>query len=280
MPDWARGCVLFEHGAWYQAYWKKMAFYRWHQWRLKKLAIEHHLIVNTEAEAKLAGKFGVRAKQISHNVYCSEKVFRPEPLEKKFAALYIAKSERFKRHALAKNIQNLAILRSSGPPLEQFCPEVSHATTNAEVLEKPEVARFINQSHCTLALSAEEGGMFASFESLLCGVPVVSTPSVGGRDLFYNQFNSIIAQPDPEKVREAVEKIVTDGVDCAKIRADAVSRLEALRIEYSAYLSDAATGGTVSSSIFHQRMTDLNLDDLFCDASAAMIPTKIVDLLV
>src|SRR6185436_11179521 len=34
--------------------------------------------------------------------------------------------------------------------------------------------------------------------------PVVSTPSLGGRDLFYNERNSIMVEPDPAHVREAV----------------------------------------------------------------------------
>lgn len=257
-----------------------MLLYRWRQARLQQRGIEHHLIVNTPEEQRLADRVGVRAKEISQYVYCDEKIFRPMSVEKKFDALYIAKSEAFKRHALAKDVARLAILKSSGPDVADFCPEVSHATANTEILEPQEVALFINQAHCTLALSAEEGGMFASFESLLCGIPVVSTPSRGGRDRFYTETNSLISQPDSLSVRQAVDKFVHGGADGANIRADAVARLEMLRCEYSNYISEIASCGQDGRAQILDRLRSLNLDHLFCEASQPSIPLSIRKLLV
>jgi glycosyltransferase involved in cell wall biosynthesis len=215
-----------------------MLHYRWRQLRLRQFGIEHHLIINTPEELSLARKVGVRAAHISQNVYCNERVFRQLQLNKVFDALYIAKSARFKRHELAKDIERLAILRSGGVAIADFCPAVAHATTNIEILNKESVAKFINQAHCTLALSAEEGGMFASFESLLCGVPVVSTPSRGGRDLFYDETNSLIVKATSEDVRAGVEKINQAPIDPAQIRATAVLRLSELRVKYSNYIAE------------------------------------------
>lgn len=288
LPKWARDCILLEHGAWYHAYWKKMIFYRIRQVHLQRRGIEHHLIVNTPEELSLANRVGVRAKHISQYVYCNEKIFRPMTMDIKFDALYIAKSERFKRHVLAKDIPRLAILKSSGPKVSEFCPEVAHATSNEAILELEEVAKFINQSHCTLALSAEEGGMFASFESLLCGVPVVSTPSRGGRDLFYNVTNSIISKPDSSSVRQAVDHFVIGGSDQDRIRTEAVSRLENLRSEYSSYIAEVLLHRRNDSSDATQhlrarilfRLKTMNLDQLFCQASEPSIPLSITKLLV
>ena len=49
----------------------------------------------------------------------------------------------------------------------------------------------------------------ASSEYLLCGLPVVSTPSRGGRDVWYNDRNAVICAPTSAAVREAVEEIKT-----------------------------------------------------------------------
>ena len=49
----------------------------------------------------------------------------------------------------------------------------------------------------------------ASSEFLLCGLPVVSTPSSGGRDVWYNDRNAVICAPTSAAVREAVEEIKT-----------------------------------------------------------------------
>lgn len=43
------------------------------------------------------------------------------------------------------------------------------------------------QSRCGLILSAEEGACFAAMEYLLCGLPVVTTPNIGGRDEFFDK---------------------------------------------------------------------------------------------
>lgn len=279
--------MLLEHGAWYHAYWKKMLHFRWRQFRLRLRGIEHHLVLNTPEELSLARIAGVRAVHISHNVYCNERIFRPLQLSKMYDAVYIAKSERFKRHELAKDIERLAILRSSGAAIVDFCPAVAHATTNTEVLDKANVAKFINQAHCTLALSAEEGGMFASFESLLCGVPVVSTPSRGGRDLFYDDSNSLIVNATSEDVRKGVEKIKHSLKDTAQIRATAVLRLSELRVTYSKYIAEIIFRKRPDLYLsiedpfckVHQRISNLNLDDLFCEATANEIPEKTVRLL-
>jgi glycosyltransferase involved in cell wall biosynthesis len=255
--------------------------------RLRQRGIEHHLILNTPKELSLARKVGVRAAHISNNVYCNERVFRRLQLNKVFDALYIAKSARFKRHELAKDIERLAILRSSGEAIADCCPAVAHATTNSEILDKESVARFINQANCTLALSAEEGGMFASFESLLCGVPVVSTPSRGGRDLFYDESNSLIVKATSEDVRAGVEKINQAVMDPAQIRGAAVLRLSELRVTYSNYIAeiifrrrpDLYPSPEVPFQKIHQRISSLNLDDLFCEATAKEIPEKTVRLL-
>lgn len=50
--------------------------------------------------------------------------------------------------------------------------------------------------------------MFASMEYLLCGLPIVSTPSIGGRDVFFDKDYVEIVEPDPHAVKEAVIEMV------------------------------------------------------------------------
>jgi hypothetical protein len=49
-------------------------------------------------------------------------------------------------------------------------------------LEVREIPAWLNQARVGLCLSAYEGCMRASAEYLLCGLPIVSTPNIGGRD--------------------------------------------------------------------------------------------------
>ena len=49
-----------------------------------------------------------------------------------------------------------------------------------------QICEIYAQSRCGLILSSEEGACFAATEYLLCGLPVVTTPSVGGREAFFD----------------------------------------------------------------------------------------------
>src|SRR5690606_24986861 len=53
-----------------------------------------------------------------------------------------------------------------------------------------------------------EGACLASSEYLLCGLPVVSTPSRGGRDIWYDEDNSMICEPSPAAVHRAVRLMI------------------------------------------------------------------------
>ena len=69
-------------------------------------------------------------------------------------------------------------------------------------------------------LSAMEGACFSSSEYLLCGVPVVSTKSLGGRDFWYNDYNSIICDDDEDSIAKGVEFFKNNPRDGERIRKD------------------------------------------------------------
>ena len=50
-----------------------------------------------------------------------------------------------------------------------------------------------------------EGANYSSSEYLLCGLPVVSTESSGGRDYWFDDYNSIICKPNEDSVKKCDE---------------------------------------------------------------------------
>ena len=56
-------------------------------------------------------------------------------------------------------------------------------------------------------------------EYLTCGIPVVSTPSVGGRNVYFYAFNSLIVEPAEEAVAAGVERMIHTSTDPAAISA-------------------------------------------------------------
>ncbi len=71
--------------------------------------------------------------------------------------------------------------------------------------------------------------MFASMEYLLAGCPVVSTPSLGGRDFFFDNRYVEIVDPTPEAVLEGVNRLRKKRLDPAFIRAETLKKVSMTR---------------------------------------------------
>jgi glycosyltransferase involved in cell wall biosynthesis len=152
-------------------------------------------------------------------------------------AIYVARLRPFKRHALAKNVSSILILTDHGEDVPAFCPDVAHAEFNQRRLSPYKVSERINEARVGLCLSAEEGAMRASVEYLLCGLPVVTTESRGGREVFFDEMNSITVPPDSAAVAEAVNTWTERGRDTERIRSRTIARLKSVRNAYCRYLS-------------------------------------------
>lgn len=182
---------------------------------------------------------GFQGDLINHNAWLDENaVMRPMPgTEKLYDAIYVGRRSAFKRHMLAKNVQSLALVAgiNHGNNIAPAPEDVAYM--NAAPLSQDEVCEKINQSHVGLILSEREGACFASSEYLLCGIPVVSTPSKGGRDVWYNADNSIICAPEPEAVAEAVLSLKADRPDPMHIREMHIAQSQLHRARFIKQLS-------------------------------------------
>ncbi|WP_310414139.1 glycosyltransferase [Chamaesiphon sp. OTE_8_metabat_110] len=207
---------------------------------------EHSLLVNAPDENRVRQSFLIRGDRFSANLYINEHLYKPLAEPKIYDAIYTAQLAAFKRLSLAKQVTNLMVV-SYGGDLHAYCPELHHADFNREFLPRPELARKYNQAYAGLCLSAQEGAMLASCEYLLCGIPVVSTPSKGGRDQFFSPHNSIIVPPDPDRVAQAVEQWKAAPPDPTEIRQEVLGKINALRLAYCTYIAkliDRGGGGS------------------------------------
>lgn len=80
-----------------------------------------------------------------------------------------------------------------------------------------------------MILSRTEGQCKASVEYLLCGLPVVSTPSTGGRDEFFDPDYVAIVEPTAEAVRKGVEDVIGRGLLVQDIRQRTLDRISSHR---------------------------------------------------
>ena len=147
----------------------------------------------------------------NHNCFLDENKFIIKENNKIYDAVMNCRPENWKRPYLAKEIKNLAILKGYNfikddyYDLNQLNPKFIN---NDMRLSPNEVANIYNQSKVGLIFSEKEGACYSSSEYLLCGLPVISTKSEGGRDIWYNDKNSIICEDNVESVLECVNKAI------------------------------------------------------------------------
>ncbi|OKH38520.1 glycosyltransferase [Calothrix sp. HK-06] len=196
----------------------------------------HHLMVNASDEEQLRKRFFIRGGHFNQNFYINEYLYQVLDEPKVYDAIYTAQLNSSKRLGLAKDIEKLMVV-SYGGDLHAYCPELKHADFNRSFLPRTELAKKYNQSSVGLILSAMEGANLASSEYLLCGIPVVSTPSKGGRDEFFTPENTIIVPPEAEAVAQAVETWKKLAPDPQTIRASTLKRMHEWRLQYCEYIA-------------------------------------------
>ncbi len=188
------------------------------------------ILINQPEEAEIAsGLAGARVAWVNHNAFISPRIFSITGDEKIYDAVVNSSPLAWKRVHLCARIENLCCIRrvvEAGTPNLFDAATLSPRYVNDTKLGKPQVAALINKAFCGVILSAGEGACLASTEYLLCGLPVVSTPSVGGRHVWYDEMNSIIVEPDENSVRdgvaEAKRRVLAGEISATAIRENAL----------------------------------------------------------
>jgi len=231
-------------------------------------------LTNTERERQIIDAAEIEAVMINQNCLANDAVYHPIPnIEPVFDAVYNARLSPQKRPDLATEIERLALVYYYGS-FEYTVPQfhAEHARLRAmtpgatfvnkltpqgcEWLPSNRVNKVLAQSRVGLCLSAAEGAMWASIEYLFAGLSVVSTPSLGGRDHYFDKEYCIIAQPDPRTIREAVDALVARAVPREVVRAKTLARVETDRARYVAFVQELIDRGG-SSVQFADRFRSL-----------------------
>ena len=196
---------------------------------------------NTEEMHAARLEHGLNSHYVNIGCFVDESVFRPEPqVAKEFDAVMNARfwknddGTELKRHHLTGRIERLALLdpvfwSTDSSQREKYAQRDNCRFINRKRLAPAQVADVLRRSHVGLALSACEGVCRASSEYLLTGLPVVSTASVGGRDVWYDDYNSIIVAPTEDAVYAAVQELKQNPRDPNRIRNDYLARAAVFR---------------------------------------------------
>ncbi|MGA8261223.1 MAG: glycosyltransferase [Arenicellales bacterium] len=200
-----------------------------------------YYLSNTQELNRARRQLGFNSHHVNLGCFIDDNVFTPGPAdgEKRYDAVINARFTRYngeelKCHYLTAGVGRLALLdpvyESNDPAYrDAYVRRPNCAYYNVERLEPREVARILRLSCCGLVLTPVEGVCRASSEYLLCGIPVVSTPSKGGRDIWYDDYNAVIIEPNEAAVAAAVEQLKRNPRDPQRIRARYLRQAEVFR---------------------------------------------------
>ena len=231
----------------------------------------HRLVFlcNTEQEVAQMQEVGEAALFHIKTSVVSEHVFRPlDDVPVEFDAIYNAQLRPWKRHELSLGVERCAFLYyrdETGPNTARdeaaliaghTARAPGHVFINrldeqgfAVRLAPDEVNAELNRASVGLCLSEVEGPMFASVEYLLAGLPVVSTPSRGGRQHFLDNDYCLTVDPDPRSVAEAVAALRARQIPREYVRQQTLERMRPQRQAFidllNRILADAGSDRTI-----------------------------------
>ena len=215
--------------------------HRWHVQRPQHRLL--HLVNDGPICDELQAR-GVPALFVNQNSFLDERIFTIQPeIPKIYDVVYNARMTAFKRHHLLGKVSSAlligGLIASDDSPeyFAQVRAMLPQATcTHADVPDhrsSGEVAQLLNSARVGVCLSAVEGTMFAATEYLLCGLPVVSTPSLGGRDTWFDPRFSRIVPADPRAIADAVQELISLNISPTLIRNATIARMSEHRHRFT-----------------------------------------------
>ena len=179
------------------------------------------ILANAPGEVEVIKEFA-EVYLAQHNAFLDPDRYKlAKSGKRQYDALYIARITPFKRHELALKVNNLHLIGSYSEKERSYFENTISGFYHAKWTQKVPsffIGREIGKAACGLALSAIEGAMFSCGEYTLCGVPVVNTRNLGGRDTLLPEFAVKIADDNAESVAQAVQYWVDNPVEPQEIR--------------------------------------------------------------
>jgi hypothetical protein len=226
----------------------------------------------TELEVSEAKKVGFDSIYVNHNCWLDESLFSLSPIpfsDRLYDIVLVTRPERWKRPYLASSVENIAIIKGHNFRKDDYfdLTSINPKFINNQRITPTEVHNVIINSYCGGIFSEEEGACYSSSEYLLSGLPVISTESRGGRDVWYDNSNCIIVAPNEMEVQNAVKiaknKLLSGEFEPSSIRTNHINKSihfrkifenklrSILGSDHSLYMPENGLG-----SIFKHKMID------------------------
>lgn len=178
----------------------------------------------------------------NHNAFIDETVYNINyNSEKKFDLIVSSAFSIYKNYNLIKNIPNACAIgywvadtnNETLPSKNMYCPNFDNQVRtkeNCKWIDPFTSCKYYNMSKIGGIFSIEEGACFSSSEYLLCGLPVLSCKCQGGREIWYNNENSVLCEPTEESIISNLNLMITKynngEYDKEKIRSNCIKQMD------------------------------------------------------
>lgn len=225
---------------------------------LEERNIKLILLHNSRLELTIGSCSGLPSHLLNQNMHVCEHWFTPCGCQRVYDAVYTAAAAKYKRIHLALDVPRLFVLTYFWPEvrdtegkwrLSMFDQRLAGVVHNTDRVPLSDVPKVLCSAGCGLALSRVEGAMWASMEYLMCGLPVVTTWNLGGRDFYLNESNSIRVGADRTSVKAGVMKASSRCAGAGEIRDGVMAKVRDQRgafVELVAKLSGRSDVAAVS----------------------------------
>ena len=214
-------------------------------------------LANTEDQFISFKSAGLRAIFCNHNCWLDESLFGIENCEneKIFDLVINCRPETMKNPHLAIGIDNLAVIKGINHNKNTYwdLAQLNPKYLNEVRLTVQEVNSVLNKSKVGGIFSDKEGACYSSSEFHLCGLPVLSVPSEGGRDVWYTKNNSIVFEKSSENLRlslsDALNKLQSGEFSRQSIRAEHINLSFKFRQNFKDSLSEIFANKNITIDI-------------------------------
>ncbi|MCJ2067352.1 glycosyltransferase [Methylobacterium sp. J-030] len=212
------------------------------------------ILANTRDEEELLRRLGVDVQYAPQNMFVDEGMYHPIPERaRRFDAIYNAQLAPFKRHELARTLPSCAYVTKMfttwSPQLKRqhlrkfvrglpYNHVILNDVTSDDIvpMDHVQVNEAMASAHVGLCLSGLEGAMYASVEYLLAGLPVVSTRSRGGRDVFFHPDTTLIVDDNPRAVQDGVAAMKARELPADYVRATTLRLIAEERAPFNGFI--------------------------------------------
>jgi hypothetical protein len=221
-------------------------------------------LANTEEQLIAFESAGLKAIFCNHNCWLDERLFRIENCEEEriYDLVLNCRPETMKNPYLAIGIKNLAVIKGINHNKDTYwdLTQLNPNYINDNRLSVQQVNVVLNKSKVGGIFSDKEGACYSSSEFHLCGLPVLSVPSQGGRDVWYSNSNSIVFEKSHDGLKLALnsasKKLESGEFSRSAIRSDHIQLANKFIQNFKKSLSEifAKKGVIVDIDIFYNQI--------------------------